>query len=270
MRNIRLFVEFASVVMPGAVLLLILTLVFAPPGWLMSDFAASGLGITSGLVFSFAAGHLLQGFGQLVLEPIWSRVQLRAPAEWAVSRFAGRERQRYLTKEQIEQLELQYPFKLGIPFPKADSLDSAALESTVAHAEAYLYSAKVSERLDDLIADYKLNKGLFIAFLLISISLAVSAAGWIHSSAGSWTLPLLGGSIIATVCSFVRMDYHSQKYAQSLFLQFLATSPSSSREGGGGGKGESGGAGGGLPISMGRGVARGVRGHAVPHDDDAV
>ena len=77
MRNIRIFVEFASVVMPGAVLLLIRILLFGPPNWLASDFASSGLGITTGVVFSFAAGHLLQGFGQLVIEPLWNRVQMR-------------------------------------------------------------------------------------------------------------------------------------------------------------------------------------------------
>lgn len=84
MRNIRLFVEFASVVMPGAVLLLILNLLFAPRDWLTSDFAISGLGISTGLVFSFAAGHLLQGFEQLAIEPLWTRVQLRPSG-----RFAG-------------------------------------------------------------------------------------------------------------------------------------------------------------------------------------
>ncbi|MBC7928060.1 MAG: hypothetical protein H7039_20645 [Bryobacteraceae bacterium] len=267
MRNIRLFVEFASVVMPGAVLLMILTLLFAPPGWLVSDFANSGLGITAGIVFSFAAGHLLQGFGQLIIEPVWTRVQLRATSEWAVSRFAGRERQRYLTAEQIEQLELQYPFKLGIPFPAAGSLDAATLESIVAHAEAYLYSAKVAERLDDLIADYKLNRGLFIAFLLVSISLTGTAMGWLSANTGSWTTTILAGSVIAGVCSFVRMDYHSRKYAQTLFLQFLATAPSG-RESGGGAKGEGGG--GGMPLSMGRGAGGGARGQASQPDEDAV
>jgi hypothetical protein len=161
---------------------------------------------------------------------------------------------------------LQYPFKLGIPFPAAHSLDAATLESTVAHAEAYLYSAKVSERLDDLIADYKLNKGLFIAFLLVSVSLSASALGWLPANTGRWTLLVLTGSAIAGVCSFVRMDYHSRKYAQTLFLQFLATMPSG-REGGGG-KGEGGG--GGVPLGLGRGAAGGARGHAVPPDDDGV
>lgn len=272
MRNIRIFVEFASVVMPGAVLLMILAMLFAPPNWLTSDFANSGLGITTGVVFSFAAGHLLQGFAQLAIEPIWSRVQLRAPSEWAVFRFNGRESQRYLTREQIVQLELQYPFKLGIPFPSSDTLDAPTLESTVAHAEAFLYSAKVSERLDDLIADYKLNKGLFIAFLLVSISLIVALAASLPTNTGKWTFPILAASMIAGVCSFVRMDYHSRKYAQTLFLQFLSTTPSS-RDGGGGGRGDGGGAGagGGMPVGMGRGAGAGARGHgATAQDDDAV
>lgn len=161
---------------------------------------------------------------------------------------------------------MQYPFKLGIPFPGAATLDNATLESTVAHAEAYLYSAKVSERLDDLITDYKLDKGLFLAFMLVPVSLMIATLGWVSVNTGRWTLPILAGSVIASVCSFVRMDYHSRKYAQTLFLQFLATMPSG-REGGGG-KGEGGG--GGLPMGMGRGAAGGARGQAAPPDDDAV
>ncbi len=267
MRNIRLFVEFASVVMPGAVLLLILTLLFAPRDWLLGGFANSGLGITTGLVFAFAAGHLLQGFGQVAIEPLWPRARLRTAAEWAVRRFAGRERERYLTREQIEQLELQYPIKLGVAFPAADAADNSTLESAVAHAEAYLYAAKVSERLDDMLADYKLHKGLFIAFTLISVSLVIAALGLVPANSDSWTLPALAGSLIATGCSFARMDYHSRKHAQTLFLQFLATIQSS-REGGG--KGEGGG-GGGLPIGgMGRGAGGGVRGQVPPPDDDGV
>ncbi|WP_155121282.1 hypothetical protein [Bryobacter aggregatus] len=260
MRNIRLFVEFASVVMPGAVLLLIALLLFAPKEWMASDFASSGLGITTGLVFSFAIGHLLQGFGQFFIEPLWPRVQIRTVAEWAMRRFAGREKDRYLTPEQIEQLEQQYPFKLGIPFPDAKSLDAATLESSVAHAEAYLAAAKGNERLDDLSADYKLNKGLFMAFLLISISLAASLLGLIPVNTGSWTLGIFATCVIAGLCSFVRMDYHSRKYAQTLFLQFLATVPAG-REGSG--KGEGGG--GGMPMGFGAGT----RGRLPHHDDDA-
>jgi len=52
----------------------------------------------------------------------------------------------------------------------------------------------------------------------------------------------LAGSLIAGGFSFVRMDYHSRKYAQTLFLEFLATIQSG-REGGA--KGEGGGGGGG-------------------------
>jgi hypothetical protein len=191
-------------------------------------------------------------------------VQLRSAAEWAIHRFTGREKERYLTPAQIEQLELQFPFKLGIPFPGPDSLDAATLESAVAHAEAYLYAAKVSERLDDLIADYKLNKGLFIAFLLVSVCLALALLGWIPANTGRWTLPILAATSIAGVCSFVRMDYHSRKYAQALFLQFLATT--SGREGGKADAG--GGGGGGMPMGMGRGAS--ARAHAAPQDDDAV
>jgi hypothetical protein len=265
MRNIRIFVEFASVVMPGAVLLLLLSFLFAPPEFLSSGFATTALGIAAGLAFSFAAGHLLQGFSQLALEPIWTRVQLRTAAEWAILRFEGHTKLRYLTDEQIDLLAQQYPVKLGIVFPKAAVEDKAALESAVSHAEAFLYSAKANEHLDDLSADYKLNKGLFTAFLIVSAAIGMSLAGWIPSNAAPWLGVLLPGSLFAAACSFLRMDYHSRKYAQTLFLQFLTTN-AAAREGGG--RGEGGGGGGALPMGMGRGAApRGAAGAA--QDDDA-
>lgn len=272
MRNIRIFVEFASVVMPGAVLLLIMAALFVPWEWLNSGFLNSALGIAAGLAFSFATGHLLQGFAQLAVERVWARVQLRRQAEWAFLRFAGHESDRYLTTEQIEQLELQYPAKLGIPFPNAsDSSDRALLESAISHAEAFLYTAKVSERLDDLAADYKLNKGLFIAFLLIFVSLTPSTFGWISTNADAWVWLALAASLIFALCSFVRMEYHSRKYAQSVYLQFLTTP--SNRDNAGGGKGDGGGGAGagGFPAGgLGRGAGASPRGQAPPPDDDAV
>lgn len=270
MRNIRILVEFASVVMPGAVLLLLLVLLFAPWSWLTGGFINSAFGITAGLASSFAAGHLLQGFSQLVIERIWARTQLRCPAEWAILRFAGQESRRYLTAGQIEQLELQYPAKLGINFPQADEAASATCrECVVSHAEAFLYSAKVSERLDDLIADYKLNKGLFAAFALVAVSLLPAGIGWISTNAGPHPWLALAASLIAGLCSFTRMEYHSRKYAQSLYLQFLTTP--GQREGGGGRGEGGGGGGGGLPIGgFGRGGGAGARGQAAATDEDNV
>jgi hypothetical protein len=263
MRNIRIFVEFASVVMPGAVLLLMMSLLFAPSEFLTSGFATSALGIAAGLAFAFAAGHVIQGFSQLALEPIWKRVQLRTAAEWAILRFEGHSSVRYLTDEQIDLLAQQYPLKLGITFPKPPVVDKAVLESAVSHAEAFLYSAKANEHLDDLSADYKLNKGLFTAFLLLSIAMALSMAGLLPSNADPPVL--LPGSLFAAACSFLRMDYHSRKYAQTLFLQFLTTA-SAAREGSG--KGEGGG-GGGFPMGMGRGAGPRGAAPAATQDEDA-
>jgi len=243
MRNIKILVEFASVVMPGAVLLLILTYAFAP--YLLRDsIVGTGLGIVVGLVCSFALGHLLQGVSQTVVEPFFARVRLRTPADQAFARFA--EGDRYLSKEQIELLESQFPARLGIPFPAA--MDGAATrDSAMAHMEAYLYSAKVNERLDDLMADYKLNKGLFLSLLIGALGLLAS---------GHWAAGVL--SVLTSLAAFQRMEFHGRKLAQALFLQFLATAPSG-REGGG--KGEGGG--GMLPIGFPR-----MRG-GVATDDEA-
>ena len=77
----------------------------------------------------------------------------------------------------------------------------------------------------------------------------------------------IGRSLIAGGFSFVRMDYHSLNYTQTLFLEFLATIQSG-REGGAKGEG-GGGGGGGLPIG-GLGRGGGVRGQVPPPDDDGV
>lgn len=251
MRNIRILVEFASVVMPGAVLLLILTYTFAPH-LLHDSFVGTGLGIVAGLVSSFALGHLLQAFSQAAVEPVVARVRLRTAADQAFGRFA--EGERYLTVEQIGLLESQFPARLGIPFPAAS--DGAAIrDSALAHMEAYLYSAKVNERLDDLTADYKLNKGLFL-------SLAIGGLGLLGTGLlgnGHWAPGAL--CLLASSAAFQRMDLHGRKFAQALFLQFLATAPSG-REGGGRGEG---GGGGMIPVGFPR--MRGGGGGAAADDD---
>lgn len=246
MRNIRILVEFASVVMPGAVLLLILTYTFAPQ-LLHDSFVGTGLGIVAGLVSSFALGHLLQAFSQAAVEPFVARVRLRTAADQAFARFA--EGEKYLTVEQIGLLESQFPARLGIPFPAAGD-GSAVRDSAMAHMEAYLYSAKVNERLDDLTADYKLNKGLFL-------SLAIGGLGLLGT--GHWAPGAV--SLLASLAAFQRMELHGRKFAQALFLQFLATAPSG-REGGGRGEG---GGGGMMPVGFPR--MRGGGGGAAADDD---
>jgi hypothetical protein len=246
MRNIRILVEFASVVMPGAVLVLILTYTFAPH-LLHDSFVGTGLGIVAGLVSSFALGHLLQAFSQAALEPFIPRVRLGTAADQAFGRFA--EGERYLTVEQIGLLESQFPARLGIPFPAAS--DGAAIrDSAMAHMEAYLYSAKVNERLDDLTADYKLNKGLFLSLFLGGLGL-MATWHWLGS----------GLCLLSSLAALQRMEFHGRKFAQALFLQFLATAPSG-REGGGKGEGAGGGM---MPIGFPR--MRGGGGGAAADDD---
>ncbi|RYE93623.1 MAG: hypothetical protein EOO75_03940, partial [Myxococcales bacterium] len=117
MRNIRLLVEFASIVMPGAVLLLLLLGLYAPWSWLHEGLPNSALGLTGGLALSFALGHLLQGVAQVALDPFAERGRLQGPAHWALVRFAGRASLRYLSDAQLALLEAQFPLKLGIAFP---------------------------------------------------------------------------------------------------------------------------------------------------------
>ena len=349
MRNLRLLVEFASTVMPGAVLMLLLLGLHGRPEWWHAGLSSSAIALMAGLALSFAIGHLLQGVAQVLLEPFVERVRLQGAAHWALTRFATHASSRYLTDAQLALLEAQFPQKLGVDFPTPDpnrkptapaataadttaatgdptttalvatapssltanpepppatsSLtatappatedaapttavvlpDHATMASLVAHVEAYLYAAKVSERLEDLVADHKLNKGLLVAFLLVALSLIAPVLGLEHlpSSLPAW--PLLLATLVAAACAFVRMDYHGRKFAQSLFLLFLTAPAPSSGGGGGGGGGRGGrgagggGGGGGLGLGgMGGGsraggggrAAGGHGGHRVGTDED--
>jgi uncharacterized membrane protein YgcG len=154
--------------------------------------------------------------------------------------------------------------------------DHLELATIVAHIEAYLYAAKVNERLEDLVAEHKLNKGLVVAFLLVALCLGASLLGLGHLPPELPPLPLLLASLVAAACAFVRLDHHGRKFAQSLYLLFLtAPAPGSRGEGGGGGAGRGGqGGGGGLPLGGGGGGGRGApaggahRGPAADDDDE--
>jgi hypothetical protein len=277
MRNIRILVEFASVVMPGAVLLLALSALFAPRAWIEAGSYNSAGGIASAVAIAFALGHLLQGVAQMLVEPLWRWAQRGGPMAWAARRFAGAEgRHRFLTVPQLDQLVLQYPAKLGVAFPTPEEAsDPSALDCAVAHAEAYLESAKLADALEDFQTDIKLNRGLLTAFLLVAIASLPAVRGdlWL----------ILPGAAIAAAATYSRLDQLHRKYIQSLLLLFLTTVPGGGGGGrGGGGEGAGGGGGGGgagIPFPMpggrlgggggfGLGGSVGARGIGAIHDDD--
>ncbi|BDC49165.1 hypothetical protein F183_A14810 [Bryobacterales bacterium F-183] len=268
MRNIRILVEFASILMPGAVLLLALSALFAPRRWIEEGSYNSAGGIASAVAISFALGHLLQGVAQVLVEPAWRKLQRGGPMAWAARRFVGADqRRRFLTPAQIEQLALQYPAKLGVEFPGPEESDDPwVLDCAVAHAEAYLESAKIADALEDSQTDIKLNRGLLTAFVLVAVA-AVSAV-----RGDLWLI--LPGAVLAAAATYSRLDQLHRKHIQALLLLFLTTAPGGA--GGRGGAGGEGGVGGGgvaLPMpAAGRiGIPRGMGGAgaaASAADDD--
>lgn len=244
MRNIRLLVEFAAIIIPGAVLLMGVTALFASSAWIEAGSYNSAGGIAAAIAISFALGHLLQGLAQTLVEPAWRRLHGGGPAAWAVYRFRGHENRRYLTPEQLEQVEQQFPLKLAVPFPRVEqAADRLTLDCMVAHLEAYVETAKAAEGVEDYQTDLRFSRGCFAAFLLLCLAIPFAR----HE--GLWLE--MAGMGVAALAAFVRMDRVDRKYMQSLFLVFL-TAPSS-REGGGRGAGAGGGMGGGMPLPLPRG-----------------
>jgi hypothetical protein len=258
MRNIRILVEFASVVMPGAVLLLALSALFAPRAWIDAGSYNTAGGIAAAIALAFALGHLLQGLAQLAVDPVWRTLQRGGPMAWAARRFADPDSgRRFLTAAQLEQLAQQYPAKLAIPFPgPEDSGDRFALDCAVAHAEAYLESAKIADALEDYQTDLKLNRGLFTAFVIVAFAAIPSVRGdfWV----------ILPAALAAASATYTRIDQLHRKYLQSLLLLFLTTAPGSAGARGGGGEG---GGGAGVPMPMLAGRLGGPRSLGVNEDD---
>lgn len=207
MRNFD-FYEFTGILIPGALILSILTFLLpGMPGILqgISSVSVGGLGVF--VLVAYAAGHLVQGIGNLVEVVFW-KVQGGMPTEWV--RTAP---EKLLSSAQVGRIKAKVGLLLSLDQEKEISSFSAR-EWFAITRQVYVavLAAGKSQRIDVFNGNYGLLRG-------IASSLLVGLALLPFSTSQGW-IPAL---VITASCAiaFMRMRRFGIHYGRELFVQFV-------------------------------------------------
>ena len=217
MRNLD-FYEFAGIVVPGAVTLFLLWLLFPwiwPTALGKDSLSAGGFGVF--VVVGYGAGHLVQGLGNLLESAYW-RLQRGMPTDWL-----RRSTQNLISDEQVGRLQQQMHVLFGYQFDKGISdLTKREWSSITRQIYATVQGAGRAQRIDIFNGNYGMLRGLATSLLISLVALPAS-----HIK--SWPLALaMAGALTLSV---IRMHRFGTHYARELFIQFLIL-PSSAPNGG--------------------------------------
>lgn len=200
------FYEFTGVLLPGAIVMAALVLLF--PGWglptLVKDVSVGGLGIF--MVLAYAVGHLVQAVGN-VIEAAWWKCWGGMPTNWLRAKPA-----RLLATQQISLLEERLRKQPGLA-----SFDIASSSANDWHAiTRQIYAAVAGAgragRVDTFNGNYGLNRGL-AAGLLAALALLPTQA------AVDWRVVVC--VLVGAGLALYRMHRFARHYARELFVQFL-------------------------------------------------
>jgi hypothetical protein len=196
------FYEYAGVIIPGAVLILGLLLLF-PDGHVL--FTKDG--VTFGelglfVIMAYAAGHLIQGIGNYI-QWIWWKLSGGMPSK----RLLGGH---YLSAEQrkrlIEALKKDPRISRDI-----STCDKAEYTAIVREVYSVISGAGKAARIDTFNGNYGLLRGLAAAFLTLIIVAVVVSKGPV----------IIGVLIILLLLALQRMHRFAAHYAIELFTQYL-------------------------------------------------
>ena len=200
------FYEFTGILLPGAIVLTGLVLLF--PGWglptLIKDISVGGLGLF--VVLAYAAGHVVQAVGNLV-EAVWWKAWGGLPSDWLRTKPS-----RLLAAQQISALEKRIRERQGL-----DGFDITSAAATDWYAitrqiYADVASAGRSARIDTFNGNYGLNRGIAAGLLVVLALLPVPAPA-------DWRVAIC--ILIAEGLALYRMHRFARHYARELFIQFL-------------------------------------------------
>ena len=200
------FYEFAGIVMPGAILLVGLTLVIPKIAVLIpfKEMSLGSLGLF--LILAYAAGHLLQGAGNFIECAWWFRSGM--PSDW-VRTDTGH----LLSAAQRAALQEHLPTKLALssPFSFA-SVDVKAWFGITRQVYAAVAGAGRASRVDTFNGNYGLNRGLGASLLVVAVVVVIDDyLNW----------PYALGLSVAALVALYRMHRFGRHYARELFVQFL-------------------------------------------------
>lgn len=229
------FYEFTAVLIPGIVLLFGFTRML-PHAW-GASFApeASASELTIFILLSYAAGFIIQSFGNLLEPGFWGCFDYAGkfrwpgktikpelipanPCESPINRFRTKP-DTLLTTEQMtrfrEVFELELHFAWSNEFQKLEKNDWTAIHRQI---HAVLKRTGRAERCDIFAANYAMARGLlatFIALVIIYLGACIFADS---VDFNGWILLFL---LVVTDCAFMRMNRYGMYLARETYVQFL-------------------------------------------------
>lgn len=210
------FYEFAGIVVPGAIALVGISMLFPSAQRLFGPEAISVAGLGLFLMLAYAAGHLVQAVGNL-LESAWWKLCGGMPTDWVT-----KPDQELLATAQIRMLERRMQALTGTT-QSVVGTERKDWYPLVRQIYAAVSAAGRAGRVDTFNGSYGLNRGIASALIV------VGAALLFLKGFGEWRVALL---IVAGVAvAIYRMHRFGRHYARELFVQFLALPSRSAQEG---------------------------------------
>ncbi len=200
------FYEFTGILLPGAIVMAAMVLLF--PGWglptLVKDISVGGLGIF--IVLAYAVGHLVQAIGNLI-EAVWWKCWGGMPTNWLRTKPA-----RLLAEQQISLLQERLRKQPGLASFEITSSSLSDWHAITRQIYAAVAGAGRASRVDTFNGNYGLNRGLGAGLLAVLALLPTQTSM-------DWRLVVC--VLVGAALALYRMHRFARHYGRELFIQFL-------------------------------------------------
>ncbi len=201
------YYEFVGFIIPGAIALFGLTLLYPDikASCFSQNYSIGDLGIFA--ILAYAAGHLIQGVGNLI-EKLWWWLRSGMPTNWIPTNKGN-----LLAVSQIKALEEQLPSKLKLNhIVSLKELNITDWFNITQQVYVCVSSEARSSKLDALNGNYAISRGIASSLLiLLMFSFLIGCYSWKNV-----LLYLVGIGI-----ALYRMNHFGRHYARNLFVEFL-------------------------------------------------
>lgn len=197
------FYDFIGVIIPGSALLIGMGLLF-DVGVLSALAVPKDSGIFAvHLIVAYVAGQLIQALGNWV-ELLYWRLWKGRPTDWPVTRekniFGAS------TIADVSRFYNKGDAKAVVP---KGQMDLVEWRQKIGYAVSVVTAEKQQEKMQIFNSLYSMFRGLFISFLIISITWLVTG--------GEWLSVTMGVLVVSGVLSVYSMHRFSRFYASELF-----------------------------------------------------
>jgi hypothetical protein len=200
------FYEYAGIIIPGSCFLF--GLFFVLPDirqiFLREGFSLSGLILF--LLIAYAAGHLIADIGDII-EKIWWGLQGGMPTEWPT-----KPTRHLITENQRQRLVVLLRSRFNLEVDRIVGLEKSDWQPILSQIYADLVASGRANRVEMLLADYRLSRSIAAATLTVAgLNMVLNLPDWDTSL----------GFILGGLVALYRMQRSAINYSRELILQFL-------------------------------------------------